>query len=115
MMPFGAGFILIVAMLCTLLVLGQQTAAQGFRWQTSSPEDQGMSSEKLQKMSRVLEKRHTDCLLVVRGDRIVWEWYGNGYSKDYPIERMYRDAKIVEIYEGTSQVQKIVIARQSLK
>jgi butyryl-CoA dehydrogenase len=40
---------------------------------------------------------------------------GNGYSKEYPIERMYRDAKIVEIYEGTSQVQKIVIARQALK
>jgi len=40
---------------------------------------------------------------------------GNGYSKEYPIERMYRDAKIVEIYEGTSQIQKIVIARQSLK
>ena len=40
---------------------------------------------------------------------------GNGYSKDYPVERMYRDAKIVEIYEGTSQVQKIVIARSALK
>jgi len=40
---------------------------------------------------------------------------GNGYSKDYPVERMYRDAKIVEIYEGTSQVQKIVIARAALK
>jgi butyryl-CoA dehydrogenase len=40
---------------------------------------------------------------------------GNGYSKDYPVERMYRDAKIVEIYEGTSQVQKIVIARNAMK
>jgi butyryl-CoA dehydrogenase len=40
---------------------------------------------------------------------------GNGYSKDYPVERMYRDAKIVEIYEGTSQVQKIVIARSALR
>jgi len=40
---------------------------------------------------------------------------GNGYSKDYPVERMYRDAKIVEIYEGTSQIQKIVIARNALK
>ncbi|MBM3307271.1 MAG: acyl-CoA dehydrogenase [Candidatus Eisenbacteria bacterium] len=40
---------------------------------------------------------------------------GNGYSKDYPVERMYRDAKIVEIYEGTSQIQKIVIARAALK
>ena len=40
---------------------------------------------------------------------------GNGYSKEYPVERMYRDAKIVEIYEGTSQIQKIVIARSALK
>jgi butyryl-CoA dehydrogenase len=40
---------------------------------------------------------------------------GNGYSKEYPVERMYRDAKIVEIYEGTSQIQKIVIARETLR
>ena len=40
---------------------------------------------------------------------------GNGYSKEYAVERMYRDAKIVEIYEGTSQIQKIVIARNALK
>ncbi|MCR4600228.1 MAG: acyl-CoA dehydrogenase family protein [Clostridia bacterium] len=35
---------------------------------------------------------------------------GYGYMQDYPIERMYRDAKITEIYEGTSEVQKMVIA-----
>ncbi|MBN1755648.1 acyl-CoA dehydrogenase [bacterium] len=40
---------------------------------------------------------------------------GVGYTKDYPIERIYRDAKILEIYEGTTQVQKIVIARSLLK
>ena len=40
---------------------------------------------------------------------------GYGYSKDYAVERMYRDAKIIEIYEGTSQVQKLVIARNVLK
>ncbi|MBN2542267.1 acyl-CoA dehydrogenase [bacterium] len=40
---------------------------------------------------------------------------GVGYTKDYPIERIYRDAKILEIYEGTSEVQKIVIARALLK
>lgn len=36
---------------------------------------------------------------------------GNGYSKEYNVERYFRDAKITEIYEGTSQVQRIVIAR----
>jgi len=40
---------------------------------------------------------------------------GYGYTKEYPIERMMRDAKITEIYEGTSQVQKMVIAANLLK
>ncbi len=40
---------------------------------------------------------------------------GYGYTKDYPVERMMRDAKITEIYEGTSQVQKMVIAANLLK
>ena len=35
---------------------------------------------------------------------------GYGYTRDYPIERMMRDAKITEIYEGTSEVQKMVVA-----
>ena len=33
-----------------------------------------------------------------------------GYTRDYPVERMMRDAKITEIYEGTSEVQRMVIA-----
>ena len=40
---------------------------------------------------------------------------GYGYTKDYPVERMMRDAKITEIYEGTSQVQRMVIAGSVLK
>lgn len=40
---------------------------------------------------------------------------GYGYMKDYPIERMYRDARILRIYEGTSEVQKIVISKDLLK
>ncbi len=40
---------------------------------------------------------------------------GYGYMTDYPIERMYRDAKITEIYEGTNEIQKLVIAREILK
>ena len=40
---------------------------------------------------------------------------GYGYMKDLPIERMYRDAKITEIYEGTSQVQQMVIAADTFK
>jgi len=40
---------------------------------------------------------------------------GYGYTKDYPVERFYRDAKIMELYEGTSEIQKIVIARSLLQ
>ena len=40
---------------------------------------------------------------------------GYGYTKDFPLERMMRDAKITQIYEGTNQVQRIVMARQLLK
>lgn len=40
---------------------------------------------------------------------------GYGYTREYPLERMYRDAKITEIYEGTSEVQKMVIAGSILR
>lgn len=40
---------------------------------------------------------------------------GYGYTREYPLERMFRDAKITEIYEGTSEVQKMVIAASLLK
>ncbi|MTB72308.1 acyl-CoA dehydrogenase [Arsenicicoccus sp. MKL-02] len=40
---------------------------------------------------------------------------GAGYTKDFPVERMMRDAKITQIYEGTNQVQRLVMARQLLK
>jgi butyryl-coA dehydrogenase len=40
---------------------------------------------------------------------------GYGYIKDYPIERIYRDARILSIYEGTSQVQQMVIAGHVIK
>jgi alkylation response protein AidB-like acyl-CoA dehydrogenase len=39
---------------------------------------------------------------------------GNGYSKEYPLERYFRDAKITEIYEGTNEIQRLVIARSIL-
>ena len=40
---------------------------------------------------------------------------GAGYTKDWPVERFMRDAKITQIYEGTNQVQRIVMAKQLLK
>jgi acyl-CoA dehydrogenase len=40
---------------------------------------------------------------------------GNGYVKDYPVEKLMRDAKVLQIYEGTSQIQRLVIARSLIK
>ncbi|TQR32285.1 acyl-CoA dehydrogenase [Lysinibacillus sphaericus] len=40
---------------------------------------------------------------------------GYGYTKDYPVERYFRDAKVTEIYEGTSEIQKLVISKHLLK
>ncbi len=40
---------------------------------------------------------------------------GNGYVRDYPVERMMRDAKITQIYEGTNQIQRVMMARHLLK
>ena len=47
--------------------------------------------------------------------KVVQIFGGYGYTKEYPVERMMRDAKITEIYEGTSQVQRMVIAGSLLK
>jgi alkylation response protein AidB-like acyl-CoA dehydrogenase len=40
---------------------------------------------------------------------------GYGYMKDHPVERYYRDARVTEIYEGTSEIQRLVISRGILK
>jgi acyl-CoA dehydrogenase len=40
---------------------------------------------------------------------------GYGYMRDYPVEKWMRDAKIMQIYEGTAQIQRLVIARQLRK
>jgi alkylation response protein AidB-like acyl-CoA dehydrogenase len=39
---------------------------------------------------------------------------GYGYSKEYPVERYYRDARVTTIYEGTSEIQRIVISKNVL-
>lgn len=52
-------------------------------------------------------RRHTAEAIQVLG--------GYGYTKEFPVERYYRDAKITEIYEGTSEIQRLVIAREILK
>jgi alkylation response protein AidB-like acyl-CoA dehydrogenase len=40
---------------------------------------------------------------------------GYGYTREFPVERMMRDAKITQIYEGTNQIQRLVVARDLLR
>ena len=40
---------------------------------------------------------------------------GYGYMKDYPVERLFRDAKLTQIFEGTNEIQRLIIAREMLK
>ncbi len=62
-----------------------------------------------------MAKLKTSAVAVALSDQAVQIHGGYGYIKDFPVERFFRDAKITEIYEGTSEIQKIVIARQLLK
>lgn len=48
-------------------------------------------------------------------DRMVQLHGGYGYSREYPIERLYRDARVTRIYEGTSEIQRLVIAREIIR
>jgi acyl-CoA dehydrogenase len=48
-------------------------------------------------------------------DRAVQIFGGAGYMADYPIERIYRDVRLFRLYEGTTQIQQLVIAREMRK
>src|ERR1044072_1617554 len=48
-------------------------------------------------------------------DRAVQVFGGAGYVADYGIERLYRDVRIFRVYEGTSQIQQLIIARETLQ
>jgi acyl-CoA dehydrogenase len=48
-------------------------------------------------------------------DRVLQIFGGMGFCKELPIERMYRDARVTRIYDGTSEIHRTIIARQLLK
>lgn len=67
-----------------------------------------LSAKKFASMAKVL---CTEAAVTVTRDALQLHG-GYGYMKDYPIERMYRDAKVTEIWEGTNQIQRLMIAKE---
>jgi alkylation response protein AidB-like acyl-CoA dehydrogenase len=75
---------------------------------TAAAKDRGESTTLYGSMSKLLASETA----MWAAQQAVQIFGGYGYVKDYPVERLFRDAKITEIYEGTSEVQRIVIARE---
>jgi alkylation response protein AidB-like acyl-CoA dehydrogenase len=86
-------------------------AARSMIWHAAGLKDQGLPATMHASMAKLFASqasvKHTSAAVQIHG--------GYGYIKDYPVERLYRDAKVTEIYEGTSEVQRIVITRNLLK
>jgi len=70
--------------------------------------DQGMRASKHSSFAKCFA---TDVAMRVTTDA-VQVFGGNGYTKEYPVEKLMRDAKLMQIYEGTNQIQRLVIARE---
>ena len=83
-------------------------AAQGLLWQASRLRDSG----KPYMAEAAAAKLFASDMAVRNISNAVQIHGGAGYTKDYPVERMYRDAKLTQIYEGTNQIQRLIIARQ---
>jgi CubicO group peptidase (beta-lactamase class C family) len=67
---------LVLAGLC----LGGPASAQPFEWRSATPESQGMSRKKLDELAKELAKRKTRAFLVIRNDKVVYEWYAAGHG-----------------------------------
>ena len=85
-------------------------AARLLLMQAASRKDQGLSFSKEASMAKVFssEKANAACYTALQ------LLGGNGYSAEYPLERWSRDARITSIYEGTSEIQRIIIAHELL-
>ena len=89
-------------------------AARGLLYKFGAAVDEGVDESELTKLSAMTKLFCTDVAMEVTTDA-VQVLGGYGYISAYPLERMMRDAKITQIYEGTNQIQRLVIAREMLK
>ena len=89
-------------------------AARGILYKVGAMIDADETGPELTKLSAMAKLYCTDVAMEVTTDA-VQVLGGYGYISEYPVERMMRDAKITQIYEGTNQIQRLVIAREMLK
>ncbi len=87
-------------------------AARALAFQAASFVDEG--DERMSKTSAMAKMFASDAAMRVTTEA-VQILGGNGYLKDFPAERMMRDAKVLQIYEGSNEIQRLVIARKMLE
>ncbi len=84
------------------------TASRALLYAAASAKDRGEPITQFSSMSKLMASE-TAMFTTTQAIQILG---GYGYVTDYPVERLFRDAKVTEIYEGTSEIQRIVIARE---
>ena len=84
------------------------TAARALLYAAAAAKDRGEPITQFSSMSKLFASE-TAMWVTTQAVQI---FGGYGYVKDFPVERLFRDAKVTEIYEGTSEIQRIVIARE---
>jgi alkylation response protein AidB-like acyl-CoA dehydrogenase len=89
-------------------------AARGLLYKCGQMIDDGVDGSELTKISAMAKLYCSDVAMEVTTEA-VQILGGYGYMQEYPVERMMRDAKITQIYEGTNQIQRLVIAREMAK
>lgn len=89
----------------------QLDAARLLTWRAAQLKDRGVRYSRESAMAKLMASEAATFIT----KEAIQVFGGNGYIKDYPVERHFRDAKITEIYEGTSEIQRLVIAAALLK
>ena len=84
------------------------TSSRALLYAAASAKDRGESITQFASMAK-LQATETAMWVTTQAVQI---FGGYGYVKEYPVEKLFRDAKVTEIYEGTSEIQRIVIARE---
>jgi alkylation response protein AidB-like acyl-CoA dehydrogenase len=88
--------------------------ARGVLYKVGQMLDAGVDGPELTKISAIAKLVCSDAAMWVTTEA-VQILGGYGYIDEYPVERMLRDAKITQIYEGTNEIQRLVIAREMLR